>query len=207
MDNNFELLRDAIIKGMTAKAKEHTQALLDGGATAQETFNQGLVIGMDVVGEKFRKNEYYIPNVLLSFKAMNGSLEILRPLIEFVATGVICTVQGDLHDIGKNMVRMMMEGAGFKMVDLGVDASPEAIVSAVRENSADLVMLSALLSTTMPGMKRVIAALEEAGVRSGVKVMIGGAPVTQGYADDIGADGYAADASSATLKARELIAS
>jgi 5-methyltetrahydrofolate--homocysteine methyltransferase len=205
----YQELSEAIIKGYAAKAKEHTEALLDTGATAQDILHQGLVPGMDVVGEKFRKNEYYIPNVLLSAKAMNHAMEILKPLIargdvEFIGKAIICTVQGDLHDIGKNMVKMMMEGAGFEMVDLGVDVSADLIVQAVREHKPNFVMLSALLSTTMPGMRTVVSALREANCRDGVKVLIGGAPVTQQFADEIGADGYAPDASSATIKAREL---
>src|SRR5207253_1714822 len=159
---------------------------------------KGLIPGMDVVGETFRRNEYYVPQVLLSARAMYAGLDLLKPLItaaaksdDYYGVVVIGTAQGDLHDIGKNLVAMMLEGAGFKVVNLGRDVAPEAFAKAVLEHSANIVGISALMTTTMPAMKRTIDALTRAGVRDRVKVMIGGAPVSQTYADEIGADGWA----------------
>jgi 5-methyltetrahydrofolate--homocysteine methyltransferase len=172
---------------------------------------KGLIPGMDVVGEKFRRNEYYVPQVLLSARAMYAGLDLLKPLItaaaragDYLGTVVIGTAQGDLHDIGKNLVAMMLEGAGFKVHNLGRDVAPEAFVKAVEEHQANLVGISALMTTTMPGMKRTIDALIKAGLRERVKVMVGGAPVSQAFADEIGADGYAKDATLAVLKAKAL---
>jgi methylmalonyl-CoA mutase cobalamin-binding domain/chain len=166
---------------------------------------------MAVVGEKFKNNEFYIPEVLVAARAMNAAMAIVKPLIvgdqlKPLGKVVIGTVRGDLHDIGKNLVMMMLEGAGFEIVDLGVDVAPEKFVEAAKANSADVVAMSALLTTTMPAMKDTIAALEENGLRDKVKVIIGGAPVTQSYADSIGADGYAPDAASAVDKVKELLA-
>ena len=173
---------------------------------------KGLIPGMDVVGEKFRRNEYYVPQVLLSARAMYAGLDILKPLItasgsasESLGTVVIGTAQGDLHDIGKNLVAMMLEGAGFKVFNLGRDVAPEKFVAAVQEHSADIVGISALMTTTMPAMKRTIDALSKAALRERVKVMIGGAPVSQAFADEIGADGYAKDSTLAVIKAKELM--
>ena len=172
---------------------------------------RGLIPGMDVVGEKFRRNEYYVPQVLLSARAMYAGLDLLKPLITESGSGqslgvvVIGTAQGDLHDIGKNLVAMMLEGAGFKVVNLGRDVAPEKFVAAVEEHGAQIVGISALMTTTMPAMKRTIDALGRAGVRDRVKVMIGGAPVNQAYADEIGADGYARDSTLAVVRAKELL--
>jgi 5-methyltetrahydrofolate--homocysteine methyltransferase len=178
----------------------------------KELIFRGLIPGMDVVGEKFRRNEYYVPQVLLSARAMYAGLDLLKPLITAAAREqqdlgviVIGTAQGDLHDIGKNLVAMMLEGAGFKVINLGRDVSPEKFVAAVEEHGAQIVGISALMTTTMPAMKRTIDALTKAGHRERVKVMIGGAPVSQAYADEIGADGYARDSTIAVVRAKELL--
>jgi 5-methyltetrahydrofolate--homocysteine methyltransferase len=163
-----------------------------------------------VVGEKFRRNEYYVPQVLLSARAMYAGLDLLKPLLtatsgsEYLGTVVIGTAQGDLHDIGKNLVAMMLEGAGFKVVNLGRDVAPEKFCAAVEEHQATIVGISALMTTTMPAMKRTLDALGRAGLRDRVKVMVGGAPVSQAFADEIGADGYARDATLAVVRAKEL---
>src|SRR6267142_3070319 len=185
---------------------------LDLSMEPQDLIFKGLIPGMDVVGEKFRRNEYYVPQVLLSARAMYAGLDLLKPLITASASGggyygvvVIGTAQGDLHDIGKNLVAMMLEGAGFKVHNLGRDVAPEKFVAAVEEHGAQIVGISALMTTTMPAMKRTLDALEKAGVRDRVKVMIGGAPVSQAYADEFGADGYARDSTIAVMRARELL--
>ncbi len=170
----------------------------------------GLISGMDRVGQEFRAGELFVPEVLVAARAMQAGMAVLRPVL--VGSGVpgrgkylIGTVQGDLHDIGKNLVKMMLEGAGFDVIDLGTDVAPEAFVAAVRQHQPQVLGMSALLTTTMPGMARTIAALEQAGLRASVRVMIGGAPVTAAYARQIGADAYAADAASAVEIARELV--
>src|SRR5712664_4511211 len=173
---------------------------------------KGLIPGMDVVGEKFRRNEYYVPQVLLSARAMYAGLDLLKPLItqaggagQNLGVVVIGTAQGDLHDIGKNLVAMMLEGAGFKVINLGRDVAPEKFVAGVEEHNANIVGISALMTTTMPGMKRTIDALVKAGLRERVKVMVGGAPVSQAFCDEIGADGYARDSTLAVVKAKALL--
>src|SRR5436309_8433968 len=179
---------------VAAKTREGLALSMD----PKDRIFKGLIPGMDVVGEKFRRNEYYVPQVLLSARAMYAGLDLLKPLITAATTGsdyhgvvVIGTAQGDLHDIGKNLVAMMLEGAGFKVVNLGRDVAPEKFVAAVQEHGANIVGISALMTTTMPGMKRTIDALIKTGMRERVKVMIGGAPVSQAFCDEIGADGYA----------------
>ncbi|MGC8833433.1 MAG: corrinoid protein [Armatimonadota bacterium] len=204
-------LSQAVINGQKAKAEELTRKALEEGVSPVTIINEALVPGMAVVGEKFKNNEFYIPEVLVAARAMNAAMAIVKPLIvgdqlKPLGKVVIGTVRGDLHDIGKNLVMMMLEGAGFEIVDLGVDVAPEKFVEAAKTNSADVVAMSALLTTTMPAMKDTIAALEESGLRDKVKVIIGGAPVTQSYADSIGADGYAPDAASAVDKVKELLA-
>ena len=206
----LEELKECIITGKHTRARELTEKLLEQGLSPKEILDGALVPGMNVVGEKFKNNEYYVPEVLIAARAMKMAMEVLRPKltesgVEPVATFVIGTVRGDLHDIGKNLVAMMMEGAGFKVVDLGVDVPPEKFVEEVKNQNAQIMGMSALLTTTMPAMKDTIEALKQAGIREKVKVMIGGAPVTQEYADEIGADGYAPDAASAVDKARELL--
>lgn len=207
---NYEEMTTALISGKAAVVREMTEKALASGEKPQDILNNGLVAGMNVVGVKFKSNEFYVPEVLIAARAMKSAMEVLRPKlaetgVQPVAKGAIGTVQGDLHDIGKNLVAMMMEGAGFEIVDLGVDVNSDKFVSAVKESGVKFLLLSALLTTTMPAMKDVIDSLQKAGVRDGVVVMIGGAPVTQSFADEIGADGYSADAASAVDKAKELL--
>lgn len=206
---NYDELTSALISGKAPVVKELTEKALAEGESPQDVLTKGLVAGMNVVGQRFKNNEFYVPEVLIAARAMKNGMEILRP--QLVATGVepvakvaIGTVRGDLHDIGKNLVAMMMEGAGFEIMDLGVDVKPEQFVEAVK-NGAGLVCLSALLTTTMPAMGETINALKDAGARDSAKIMIGGAPVTQNYADEIGADGYAPDAASAVDSAKSLL--
>jgi len=199
-----------LIQGKADKVKELTQKAVDEGQDVSKILNEGLLAGMSVVGDKFKKNEFYVPEVLIAARAMKAGMEIIRPLltekgVKGAGKVVLGTVRGDLHDIGKNLVGMMLEGAGFEVIDLGVDVSPEKFVEAAREKGADIIGLSALLTTTMPGMKDVIEAIKSSDLKGKVKVMIGGAPVTQDYADEIGADGYAPDAASAVDKAKQLI--
>ena len=203
-------LADLIIRGKREPAVALTRQALDEGLGADTIINEGLIAGMAVVGEKFKKNEFYVPEVLIAARAMHAGMDIIKPLLAesgIKPRGIVAigTVKGDLHDIGKNLVSMMLEGGGYEVVDLGVDVSPETFVAAVRDQGVQVVALSALLTTTMPSMKDTIEAMKEAGVRGQAKVMIGGAPVTQNYADEIGADGYAPDAASAVDKAAELI--
>ena len=203
-------VRDALVNGKADEVRDMVKKALDEGQEVEKVLNEGLIAGMNVVGEKFKRNEFYVPEMLIAARAMKAGMEVLRPIlvqkdVKPLGTVVLGTVRGDLHDIGKNLVGMMLEGAGFEIVDLGVDVSPEKFVQTVKEKKAQIVGLSALLTTTMPSMKDVIKALEEEGIRNKVKVMIGGAPVTQSYADEIGADGYAPDAASAADKAKELI--
>jgi len=206
---DLKALADAVINGDQNKALEITKAALEEGTAAKDILDDGLIAGMDIVGARFKKNEIYIPEVLISARAMKMAMEVLEP--ELVKAGVepagkllIGTVQGDLHDIGKNLVAMMLKGAGFEVIDLGVDVGPEKFVEQVKASKAHVVGMSALLTTTMPGMEKTIKALKDAG--TSVKVMIGGAPVTQDYADRIGADGYAPDAASAVDLAKSLVA-
>ncbi|MBQ7378933.1 MAG: corrinoid protein [Clostridia bacterium] len=186
-----------------------TQALEEN--IAPETIlNEGLVSGMNVIGDKFRNNEVFVPEVLVAARAMNAGLKILKPAlsgagVEPLGTAVICTVKGDMHDIGKNLVKMMIEGQGIACIDLGVDVDPQVIVDTVKQNHVQLVCLSALLTTTMHGQKDVIDALIAAGLREKVRVMVGGAPITQEYADEIGADCYTLDAATAAKEAKRLI--
>jgi len=212
-DGTFDYPRiaRALIVGDKDTVGRMTREGLDLGLDPKEIIFKGLIPGMDVVGEKFRRNEYYVPQVLLSARAMYAGLDLLKPLItaaaasEYLGTVVIGTAQGDLHDIGKNLVAMMLEGAGFRVVNLGRDVAPEAFCKAVEEHGANIVGISALMTTTMPAMKRTIDALTKAGLRERVKVMIGGAPVSQAFADEIGADGYARDSSLAVVKAKQLV--
>lgn len=203
-------LANAIIDGKREAAVEATKQAIEAKTPPQDIITDGLIAGMAVVGDRFKKNEYYVPEVLIAARAMHASLDLLRPLlaesgVQPVAVAAIGTVKGDLHDIGKNLVAMMLEGAGFQVQDLGVDVKPETFVQAAQDG-ANVICLSALLTTTMPAMGDTIKALESAGVRSKVKIMIGGAPVTQSYADEIKADGYAPDAATAVDKAKELLA-
>ena len=196
-------------KGATQRKVESLiTAALKEGTPAESVINDGLIAGMDVVGARFKKNEIYIPEVLLAARAMKMGMDILKP--EIINAGIkpigrclVGTVQGDLHDIGKNLVAMMLKGAGFEVVDLGVDVGPDKFVEQVKTQGVQVVGMSTLLTTTMPGIEKALKAIKDAGVL--VKIMIGGAPVTQGYADKIGADGYAADAASAVDLAKSLL--
>ena len=206
---DLKALAEAVIKGDQNTSVEITKAAIDEGTAPKKILDEGLIAGMDVVGARFKKNEIYIPEVLIAARAMKMAMEILEP--ELVKAGVepvgkllIGTVQGDLHDIGKNLVAMMLKGAGFEVIDLGVDVKPEKFIEQVKTSKAQLIGMSALLTTTMPGMEKTIKALKDASVP--VKVMIGGAPVTKEFADKIGADGYAPDAASAVDMAKSLVA-
>ena len=203
-------IADNLIKGKAPEVKELVQRAIDAGEDVEKVLNEGLVAGMSVVGAKFKANEFYIPEVLIAARAMKAGMGILRPIlaeknIKGIGTVVLGTVRGDLHDIGKNLVAMMLEGAGFEIIDLGVDVSPEKFIETAKEKKADLVGLSALLTTTMPSMKDVVKAVGDSGLKDKVKVMIGGAPLTQSYADEIGADGYAPDAASAVDEIKQLL--
>jgi 5-methyltetrahydrofolate--homocysteine methyltransferase len=209
--NDLSALQAAIVKGNAPLAKELTARALDEGSAPSAVLN-GLLAGMNEVGVKFKCNEFYVPEVLIAARAMMQGMEVLRPLLvsagaKSAGTVVIGTVRGDLHDIGKNLVLMMLEGAGFEAVDLGVDVKPDAFVEAAIAAKAQVVAMSALLTTTMQAMPDTLAALEAAGIRKNVAVVVGGAPVTQAYADEIGADGYSADAVTAVDKVKELLRS
>lgn len=200
---DLQALSQAVIVGDLASARKLTNEAVEEGVSPLRIFREALVPGMEIVGKKMQAQEYYIPEVLLAARAMKGASEILRPLMAgdpaAQPTGrvVAGTVSGDLHDIGKNLVCMMLEGAGFEVVDLGTNVSPEKFVSAAKEKGADIVALSALLTTTMVRMNDVVKAFESDGSRPKVRIMVGGAPVTQRFADEIGADGYSPDAAGA----------
>jgi len=209
----MELLQQIANSVITGKAND-TESLvkqaLDANIPVRDILNQGLIAAMDVVGTKFKNNEFYVPEVLIAARAMKAGMKMLKP--RFADSGVtsiaklaLGTVKGDLHDIGKNLVAMMLEGAGFEIIDLGVDVAPEKFVQAVRQSQAQVVGMSALLTTTMLNMKTTLQALREEGLRDSVKVIIGGAPVTQSYADEIGADGYAPDAATAVTVVKQLL--
>jgi len=206
---DLKALADAVIKGDQATAVEVTKAALGEGMAAKSVLDEGLIAGMDVIGAAFKKNEVYIPEVLIAARAMKMAMEILEPElvkagVEPIAKLVIGTVQGDLHDIGKNLVAMMLKGAGFEVIDLGVDVTPEKFIEGVKANNAQLVGMSALLTTTMPGMEKTIKAMKEAGITA--KIMVGGAPVTESFAQKIGAQGFSPDAASAVDTAKSLVA-
>ena len=206
---DYSELYNAILTGNAKKAEEVTKAALAAKADPTELVRKYMIPAMDEVGKRFECNEYFVPELLIAARAMKTSLELITPLLaeagaQPVGRVVIGTVQGDLHDIGKNLVASMLEGGGFKVVDLGVDVPPERFVEAARQKDGTIVALSALLTTTMTMMKNVIQALEKAGIRRKTKVMIGGAPITQQYADEIGADGYSDNASTAVALARKL---
>ena len=200
----------AVIEGNLDVIIDLTEDALDEGLDAQDILNSGLMPGMDHVGVEFRAGNMFVPEVLRSARAMQSSMNILKPLlaesgVKMVGKVLLGTVKGDLHDIGKNLVGMMCEGAGFEVQDLGKDVAPEGFVDAVKTFEPDIVGMSALLTTTMRVMEHTIKALEEAGVRDTVKIMIGGAPVTQSFADQIGADGYASNAASAAEMAKKFV--
>jgi 5-methyltetrahydrofolate--homocysteine methyltransferase len=206
---NLKLLADAIIKGDQNTAVQITKTAIQERTAAEKILNEGLIAGMDVIGTRFKNNQVYIPEVLIAARAMKMAMQILEP--ELVKAGVkpigklvIGTVQGDLHDLGKNLVAMMLKGAGFDVIDLGVDVTSDKFIQQAKAAGANLIGMSALLTTTMPAMEKTIQAIKKSNLST--KVMIGGAPVTQGYADKIGADGYAPDAASAVDLAKRLIA-
>lgn len=206
---DLKALADAIIRGDQNTAVEITKSALSEGTPPKNILDQGLIAGMDVVGSRFKKNEIYIPEVLIAARAMKMAMEVLEPALAKAGVKprgkfIIGTVQGDLHDIGKNLVAMMLKGAGFEVTDLGVDVVPEKFVERAKAAKSQLIGMSALLTTTMPSMEKTIKALRAAGITA--KIMIGGAPVTQGYADKVGADGYAPDAASAVDIAKSLVA-
>jgi 5-methyltetrahydrofolate--homocysteine methyltransferase len=210
MQNIIHEIYTAVLEGNANAAKELVQKAIEQGLTAEVLLNEGLIAAMNEVGRLFEEGEYFVPEMLVSARAMQAGLNLLRPIlveedVKPVGKVILGTVKGDLHDIGKNLVGMMLEGAGFQVVDLGTDVPDDRFLAAVREHQPDLVGLSALLTTTMPNMKSVIDQLKQAGMREKVKVMVGGAPVTQTFASQIGADGYAADASQAVLLAKQLM--
>lgn len=203
-------MREDLYKGDADSVASLVQQTLNSDLSPGDILEKGLIAGMNEVGKDFRDGILFVPEVLIAARAMHAGMDVLKPLLseaELEATGkfVIGTVKGDLHDIGKNLVGMMMEGAGFQVIDLGIDTPAEKFVEAVEEHQPELVGMSALLTTTMVQMKGVIEALEKAGLRDRVKVMVGGAPVTEKYAQDVGADGYAPNASAAVDKAKELL--
>ena len=207
--DTLEAMRENLINGQAPKVKELTQAALDEGLGVEKILNEGLIAPMTVVGNNFKREEIYLPEVLFAARAMLAGMEVLEPLL--ISAGVkplakiaLGTVKGDIHNIGKNLVGIMLRGAGFEIIDLGIDVPPEKFVDAAQQG-AQLIGISALTSTTMQGMKPIIDALEAAGLKGQVKTMVGGAIVTQTYADQIGADSYAPDAVSAVAKAKELL--
>jgi|SRR5680860_380542 len=205
----FEDIKESVIAGNAEKVKEYTEKAVSDGLDVAEILNVGLIAGMSVVGVRFKNNEVYVPEVLIAARAMRIGMTVIKPLLANSTVRergvvVIGTVKGDLHDIGKNLVAMMFEGAGYKVIDIGIDAPSEKFVQALAENRPQIVCLSALLTTTMVKMKESVAQLKAADVN--VKIMVGGAPVTKTFADEIGADGYASDAASAVDIANELLA-
>lgn len=207
---NYQLT-EAIAKGNLELALAETNRTLADGIDPQDVINKHLVPGMEEIGKAYEEGKAFVPNLLMSARAMKGALDILKPLLvancdSFLGKVVIGTVKGDLHDIGKNLVASMLEGCGFEIINLGVNVSREQFAKAIEDNKPDIVCMSALLTTTMVYMKDVVDYLNEKGVRNEVKIMIGGAPVTQEYADKIGADGYTENANTAVTKARQLVA-
>ena len=201
---------EALERGKRKQVTQLVQQALDEGIAPEQILTEGLLPGMDRVGVKFRNNEVFVPEVLVAARAMSAGTEVLKPLLAEtggVSKGkaVIGTVKGDLHDIGKNLVKMMIEGKGIEVIDLGVDVAPETFVQAAAEHKADIVCCSALLTTTMPVIGEVVEAFKAAGTRDKVKIMVGGAPVTQEFCDSIGADCYTADAASAAIRAAEIL--
>ena len=207
---SLDTIYDAVLRGDAKTATADTQAALDDGVNPNEILHEACIPAMTEVGRLFENGDKFIPEMMIAARAMQSAVDILKPLIleedvEVVGTIVLGTVAGDLHDIGKNLVGMMMEGAGFQIIDLGTDVSPEAFVEAVQKNNPDLLGMSALLTTTMASISATMEALTEAGVRDKVKVLVGGAPITQEFADKIGADGFAGDAGSAPRVAKALL--
>ncbi len=209
-DELLKALYEETLVGNAPRVLELTDEGLAGGLSPEELLFESLIPSLEEVGARFERGDFFVPEMLIAGKAMAGALEVLRPLlaetgVESVGTFVMGTVKGDVHDIGKNLVNIMLEGAGFHVIDLGVQVAPERFVAAIEEHRPDIVGFSAFLTTTMPMFKANINALEKAGLRDQVIVMVGGAPVTQEYADAVGADGYASDASAAVARAKELL--
>lgn len=207
---DFTPITEALIACNREQVMNLVKSALDQGVAAKDVLNQGLIAGMDVIGEKMEKGELFIPEVLMAAKIMSGAVDELKPLLseeDVEARGkvVIGTVKGDLHDIGKNLVSMLLESTGMEVFNVGVDVEPDAFISEVKTHQADFLCLSALLTTTMPMMKETIKAVMESGIRDEVKVLVGGAPVTKNFADEIGADGYAPDAGSATKLVKSML--
>ncbi len=210
MDPIIQEIYTGVMEGQGDTVKEKIQAALAAGIPAAVILNDGMIAAMSEVGHLFEEGEYFVPEMLISARAMQAGLTLLKPYlkaadVQSAGKVAIGTVKGDLHDIGKNLVAMMLEGAGFEIIDLGTDVAPEKFIEAVRDRGAQIVAMSALLTTTMPSMKTTIEALNAAGLRGQVKILIGGAPVTQDYANQIGADGFSPDASRAVATAKELI--
>jgi len=208
--DNLDQLYDAIIAGNAKVSASLTQAAVADGMDPQRLLDEAMIPAMDEVGRRFEANECFVPELLIAARAMKAGVAVIRPLLAAQASKsagrvVIGTVKGDLHDIGKNLVAIMLEGGGFEIIDIGVDAHPDKFVDAIHANQPDIVALSALLTTTLPSMKNIIDQLVQAGVRDRVKVIIGGAPVTQDFADEIGADGYSDNAAAAVTLARKLL--
>lgn len=211
MEEMYAKISEAVISGDMEEVKKLAQHALDEGAQAREILDQGFVPGMDVVGQRMKAGDMFIPEVLRSAKTMHAAMDILQPFLSEgdargLGTVIIGTVEGDLHDIGKNMVAMMLEGAGFKVVDLGTNVTAQAFMEAAKAHKPRILAMSSLLTTTMPKMGETMEALKEAGIRDEVKMMAGGAPVTQDFVDKIGADAYGADAAAAVDKAKALMA-
>ena len=210
MDPGLKLIYDSILEGDMIAAPEHVQAALDFGVVPDVILNESMIIAMSEVGRLFEEGDFFVPEMLVSARSMKAGLAVLKPYlvdagVEPIGTVIIGTVQGDLHDIGKNLVAMMLEGVGFAVVDLGVNVKADKYVAAVNEHNTQIVALSALLTTTMPKMKTTIDALKDSGIDERIKIMVGGAPVTAEYAKSIGADGYAADASQAAALAKSFV--
>jgi 5-methyltetrahydrofolate--homocysteine methyltransferase len=211
MTDILETIREMVVGGKFKDIEEEVQRAVDSGTDLNRLINDALISAMDIVGKRFADGDIYVPEMLVSAKTMKQGLDIIKPLLtsgeaEHRGTIVMGTVKGDLHDIGKNLVIMMMEGAGFRIVDMGVDVKIEDLIDTVKKEEADVLGLSALLTTTMPEMQKVIVALDEAGLRNQLKVIVGGAPIDQRFADEIGADGFGADAVEAVQLAREFVA-
>lgn len=211
MSEILEKMANALIVGKEVEVRVLTQEALDKGVGAKEIVDNGLLAGMDVVSKRFKAGDMFIPEVLLCARCMHGAMDLLNPFLSDADSRgagkvVIGTVEGDLHNIGKNLVAMMMQGSGFTVIDLGINLKPQAFVDAVKEHKPDIVGMSALLTTTMPKMEETIKALQKAGLRDKVKIMAGGAPVTQAFVDKIGADAYGENAATASEKAKKLLA-
>jgi 5-methyltetrahydrofolate--homocysteine methyltransferase len=205
--SNFTEISELLQRGKAKDIVVAVQKTLEAGAAPADILDKGLIAGMNVIGKKFKDGEVFVPEVLIAARAMNNASNVLKPAlvqagVQPVGKAIICTVKGDLHDIGKNLVKMMIEGKGIEVVDLGVDCGPEKIVDAIKTSGAKVVCLSALLTTTMMSQKDVIEGIKQAGLRDQVKIMVGGAPVTQSFADEIGADAYTPDAASAAETCR-----